>query len=103
MKAQQAYDELAASLAPRGVKASQMFGMPTLKNVNGKAFAGLRGETVTFRLVAGTPEHAEALKLPGAEPFDPGMGRPMKDWVQVPAKHAKHFPRFADASLTRLG
>jgi hypothetical protein len=103
MTAQKAYDDLATSLAPRGVKASQMFGMPTLKNVNGKAFAGLRGETLTFRLGAGTPEHADALKLAGAELFDPGMGRPMKDWVQVPAKHAKHFERFAVAALTRLG
>jgi hypothetical protein len=103
MTAQQVYDELAASLAPRGVKASQMFGMPTLKNVNGKAFAGLRGDAVTFRLGAGTPEHTDALKLAGAKPFDPGMGRPMKDWVEVPAKHAKHFERFAIAALDLLG
>lgn len=103
MNAKQVYDELAESLAGHGVKASQMFGMPTLKNANGKAFAGLRGEAVTFRLGAGTPEHAEALKLSGAQPFDPGMGRPMKDWVEVPAKHAKHFERFAEAALARLG
>lgn len=98
-----AYDDLAAALAPRGVKASQMFGMPTLKNANGKAFAGLRGEAVTFRLGAGTPEHTEALKLAGAKPFDPGMGKPMKDWVEVPVKHAKHFERFGIAALNFLG
>jgi hypothetical protein len=103
MNAQKAYDELAASLAPRGVKMSQMFGTPVLKNANGKAFAGLRGEAVHFRLGAGTAEHAEALKLAGATPFDPGMGKPMKDWVEVPAKHAKHFERFAGAALKLLG
>jgi hypothetical protein len=37
---QRRYEEIAAGLAGAGVKASSMFGMPTLK-LNGKAIGGL--------------------------------------------------------------
>ena len=101
--AQRGYDELAEALADRGVVASSLFGSPTLK-VNKKAFAGLRGDAVSFRLVAGTSEHGEALALDGAALLDPsGMGRPMKDWVLVPVAHSGKWLGYADAAISRLG
>ena len=91
------YEEVAAALAPIGVKASAMFGMPTLK-LDGKALAGLYGDAMNFKLAGAA--HAEALALPGAHLFDPsGMGRPMKAWVVVPATHAREWERLARLAL----
>ena len=77
------YDALAqAMVAGSGVVAGKMFGMPVLK-LGGKAFAGYQGGCMVFKLRG--PAHARALGLPGAALFDPMGGRPMKEWVQVPA------------------
>jgi hypothetical protein len=67
----------------------KMFGMPCLKNENGKAFAGFYEGAMVFKLTG--PAHAEALGLSGARLFDPMGGRPMKEWVQVPDEHASRW------------
>ncbi|WP_432947631.1 hypothetical protein ACQPXM_11445 [Kribbella sp. CA-253562] len=55
-----------------------MFGKPALK-AHGKAFACLKGDTLAFRFGDGTPAHAKALTLLGAELFDPSdKDRPFK-------------------------
>ncbi len=87
-----AYNEVAAQLAPDGATRSQMFGMPSLK-VGGKAFAGQFRDVMVFKL--GGPPHADALAVEGAHLFDPGMGRPMKEWVQLPATRADRWVEFA--------
>jgi hypothetical protein len=91
------YDEIAAGLAGAGVKASSMFGMPTLKR-NGKAIGGLWGDAMTFKLA---PEAvADALSLEGAKQFDPsGLGRPMKAWVVVPLAQSGEWERLAQLAL----
>jgi hypothetical protein len=80
--AQERYDSIAAEITDgHEVVASKMFGMPTLK-VRGKAFAGLFGEAMSFKL--GPDDLEKAMKLPGAGVFDPsGMGRAMGGWVLV--------------------
>jgi hypothetical protein len=94
------YEAVAAGLAARGVKASSMFGMPTLK-LNGKAVAGLYGDAMTFKLAG--KGHVEALRLDGAHLFDPsGMGRPMKAWVVVPVEHAAEWERLAALALAAI-
>jgi hypothetical protein len=94
---QRRYEEIAAGLAGAGVKASTMFGMPTLK-VNGKAIGGLWGDAMTFKL--GPEALAEALRIEGAHQFDPsGLGRPMKAWVVVPADQATEWQRLAQLAL----
>ncbi|MBS2022635.1 MAG: hypothetical protein JST92_09510 [Deltaproteobacteria bacterium] len=94
------YEAIAATLAARGAEASAMFGMPSLK-LAGKAFAGVFGDRLVFKL-EGAP-HAEALALAGAGLFDPsGMGRPMKAWVVVPKKHADAWGRLAEAAMAAL-
>ena len=78
----QRYEEICDQMVVRpGVSRGKAFGMPCLK-VSGKMFAGYFEESMTFKLT-GEP-HRLALGLPGARLFDPGMGRPMKEWVQVP-------------------
>jgi hypothetical protein len=94
--AQDEYDRAAALLAHEtGAAAGKMMGMPTLY-LAGKAFAGLYGDAMVFKLEGS--DHAAALSLEGAGLFDPsGMGRPMKAWVQVPRRHASEWPRLARA------
>jgi hypothetical protein len=91
------YDELVSQLTTQpGVTASKMFGMPTLK-VGGKAFAGNHDGDMVFKLSGDA--HARALALPGAHLFDPMGGRPMKEWVVVPADQAALWADLADAAL----
>jgi hypothetical protein len=91
------YERLADRLVTRpGVTAGKMFGMPTLK-IGSKAFAGSIDGDMVFKL-SGTA-HAEALKIPGAHLFDPMGGRPMKEWVVVPAPHASHWAKLADEAM----
>ena len=94
------YAAIAASLEGAGVKASTMFGMPTLK-LDGKAIGGLYGDAMTFKLSGAA--HADALAIPGATLFDPsGMGRPMKAWIIVPVAQADQWERLAQAALASI-
>lgn len=92
------YQELVSKLEDgEAVTSGQMFGKACLK-VNGKAFVSQHKETVVFKLT-GT-HHAKAIALPGAALWDPsGKGRPMKEWVALPATQGKHFSALADAAL----
>jgi len=93
-KSESAYESVAKALAgKRGVAASTMFGMPTLK-VRGKAFAGLNDDAMIFKLTGA--QHAAALALRGAKLFEPMTGRQMKEWVQVPAAHASEWETLAE-------
>ena len=94
------YEAVAATLEQAGVKASSMFGMPTLKR-DGKAIGGLYGDAMTFKLSG--EALAGALRLDGAHPFDPsGRGRPMKAWVVVPVAQADAWERLAQLALASI-
>ncbi len=83
--------------AVAGVEASQMFGKPCAK-IGGKAFLAQHLDRVVFKLSG--DDHAAALALPGAALWDPsGKGRPMKEWVAIPATAAFDADRFATAAL----
>jgi hypothetical protein len=83
------YDDVVAELtATSAAQSGKMFGMPCLK-IGGKAFAGLHGEAMVFKLRGNA--HGRALALPGARLFDPMGGRPMKEWVEVPREHAAEW------------
>ena len=96
MDAEKKYDDIAAALAEDGALKSQMFGMPTMK-VGGKAFAGLYDEAMVFKLTG--EAHKRALAMKGAHLFDPMDGRPMKEWVVVPASGAKEWQSLAKDAL----
>ena len=93
------YDEIAAELAATSpTRLSKMFGMPCLKNDNGKAFAGFYRGAMVFKLT--TPHHAEALALAGAHLFDPSeQGHHMKEWVVVPVEHASKWLELAQEAF----
>lgn len=88
------YIEIASGL-PDAVQ-SQMFGKPCFK-INGKAFACFFQDCMVFKLTGAT--HAEAIKLEGAQLFDPsGKGRAMKEWVQVPYAHKEAWKKLTLAA-----
>jgi hypothetical protein len=90
------YDAVADELAGAGVVRGTMFGMPCLK-IGKKVVAGMYGDAMTFKLPPAPRE--KALTLPGAEAFDPGMGRPMEEWVLVPLAQSAVWPDFAAEAL----
>jgi hypothetical protein len=98
MGAQADYDAVAAEVTDgHEIVASKMFGMPTLK-VRGKAFAGLHGEAMAFKLAPADLEAAN--RLPGAGAFDPsGMSRPMGGWVMVTGDGREHWRSLAEQAL----
>lgn len=96
--AQELFDALAEELAPLGAWKSKMFGMPCLKDPDGKAFVGLHEDELVVRLDRNSAEHAAALALGGAHLFEPMAGRPMKDWVCVPEAERERWSEFAAAA-----
>jgi hypothetical protein len=82
------------------VKAS-MFGMPGIKRRGGKAFCGLYGDDMIFKLA--DADHERALGLTGAHLFEPMAGRPMKAWVEVPPEHESQYGDLARAAEAGLG
>jgi hypothetical protein len=80
-----------------GAEESQMFGKPCFK-INGKAFVAFFENCMVFKLQGDL--HAEAIKLGGAQLFDPsGKKRPMKEGVQVPYAHKAKWLKYAKAAL----
>jgi len=67
-------------------------------SVNGNVFLCLFDGDLVFKLSG--EAHTGALKLKSAALWDPGsMGRPMKEWVRIPAIHQEKFKQLAAASL----
>jgi hypothetical protein len=95
LEPQAEYDAVVSEMMDTSPTSSgKMFGMPCLKNSNGKAFAGFFEGEMVFKL--GGDSHGEALALSGARLFDPSeRGRPMKEWVVVPIEHVSRWLEFA--------
>ena len=93
------FDKIADHLAQLpNIKRGKMFGAPTIY-VNGNAFASYFHGSMVFKLT-GT-DHAQALTLQDAALFDPsGMGRPMKEWVQLLAVHRDQWEQWAESALS---
>ena len=94
------WDEVVAEVTARHpVKESKMFGMPCLKRENGKVVAGSwKDGGLTVKLTDEAQREA-ALALPGAELFDPGMGRVMREWVLVPSSQAGEWKRLVEQAI----
>lgn len=100
--AQIAYDRLAHTLEPLGIKPSSMFGMPVLK-FGRKPICGLVSDGVNFKLPVDSPEMKLALSLSDTHLFQPEMngkkGPIMKQWVVVSPEHEARYIDFAKASI----
>ncbi len=83
-------------LDTRDIVRAPMFGMPAAKVVGGKVFMSLFGDDLVVKL--GPDERARARELQGAAAFDPMGGRPMKEWVLLPAALHERWGEFARAA-----
>ncbi len=101
MNPQERYDEIADDLTARNaeVELGQMMGMPAIK-AGGKMIGGFsRSEGAMVFKLPDQEIREQALALAGAHLFDPAGGRPMKEWVAVPAEHADGWPALAEQAL----
>jgi hypothetical protein len=103
MDAEAQYNDIADDLAARSgdVELGQMMGMPAIK-LGGKMIGGFsRNEGAMVFKLADAKQREAALALDGAHLFDPSGGRraPMKEWVVVPAAHAKQWRKLAQQAL----
>jgi hypothetical protein len=72
---------------------SNMFGKSCFKTM-GKPYICYFQESMVFKLEG--KNHEKAMAMSGAQLFDPsGKGRPMREWVQLPAEHSKHWESLA--------
>lgn len=90
------YEAIVEELVAAGAEAGKMFGMPCVKR-GGKALAGYVPDAMIFKL--GGEPHTRALALAGSRLFDPAGGRPMKEWVEVPAVHVASWPSLGQAAM----
>lgn len=97
------WDELVDEVTARhpGMRASKMFGMPCLKRESGKVVAGHWKDGGMNVKLTDVVEREAALALPGAELFDPGMGRAMKEWVLVPASQSDRWLELVEQAIAR--
>jgi len=98
MSAEKHFEQLTKHLTEnKDVVASQMFGKQCLK-VNGKAFLALHLKSLVFKLSGDI--HKKALSQKGAVLWDPsGKGRPMKEWVAIPAENLSNAKALAEHAL----
>jgi len=93
------WEELVADVTARHpLHESKMFGMPCLKRENGKVVAGFwKDGGITVKLTDTAAR--EAALAAGAQPFDPGMGKVMKEWVLVPATMSGDWLGFVEQAI----
>ena len=95
------WDALVDELTNRhpDLRPTSMFGMPCLKRDNGKVVTGLWRDGGVAVKLTDEVEREAALALPGATRFDPGMGRPMREWVHVPAGQSDHWLELVEQAI----
>jgi hypothetical protein len=85
-----------------GVTQSTTFGRRGMM-ADGKVIAVYLDDAIAFKLIEGTPEHDAALKLSGADLWEPGgRGRTFKDWVRIPEEHQDTWGRYTEIALHRI-
>jgi hypothetical protein len=95
------WEELVTAVTVRhALRESQMFGMPCLKREDGKVVAGYWKDGGLTVKLTDQAAREQALAIPGAELFDPGMGRVMREWVLVPAARSDEWERLVERALS---
>jgi hypothetical protein len=94
------WEELVADVTARHpLRESKMFGMPCLKRESGKVVAGYWKDGGLTVKLTDEATRKQALAIPGAELFDPGMGRVMREWVLVPATQSDEWKRLVEQAI----
>lgn len=94
------WEELVVDVTARyPLHESKMFGMPCLKRENGKVVAGYWKDGGLTVKLTDEATREQALALPGAELFDPGMGRVMREWVLVPASLSSEWLNLVEQAV----
>ncbi len=95
------WDEVVDEITTRhpGVRPAKMFGKPCLKRENGKVLAGHWKDGGMNVKLTDVAQREAALAIPGAELFDPGMGRVMKEWVLVPETQNDHWLELVEQAI----
>ena len=85
------YEEIVDDLCAQNahVQTGKMFGIDCFK-ANGKAAGGSWQGQMAFRLTEPALRE-QALAIEGTHAFDPIGGRPMKEWVFVPASQSDRW------------
>lgn len=96
------YEAMADDLVARGATRAQMMGRPILKVGSTMFAAHVSGDRLAVKLGRDSPEHADALALPGATVWAPGDGdRYFHDWVALPPSAEDEWMRFAEVARLR--
>ena len=96
------FEDVAAELEANGATMSELLGRPML-TLDGRMFACLDGTDFAVRLGRWAAEYEDALDVPGASVFSPGLsGRTFNDWVTLPLESASVWHRFAMAALRHV-
>ena len=97
------FERLVAAFAGRdGVElgGGRGFGANTLR-VDGRIFAMPNEAGLALKLPA--DRVAPLLAAGDGLPFDAGKGRPMREWVVIPASSEDHWPALAEEALAFVG
>ena len=95
---QTVFDALSEELV-KGKRAekARMFGQPCMKYRGNGFMAFFEGDLV---LKLSGQSREDALRLQGSRLWDPsGQGRPMKEWVRIPAAHSSRWEGLALKSI----
>jgi hypothetical protein len=96
------FDEVLAELTNElEIVPTSVFGMPSVRRRDGKAFAALYGDDMVFKLRG--KARRNALRLDGAHLFEPMARRPMRSWVQVPRASGALWVELASKAEAGLG
>jgi hypothetical protein len=92
------FERLAARfLTDPAVTQGTGFGSSPGLRVAGKVFAMLIGDELVVKLPRDRVGHL--IDAGHGTRFDPGHGRLMKEWVSVPARRGRDWPKLADEAL----
>ena len=95
---EQRFQRLAARFARRReVTEGTGFGTNPGVRVGGKVFAMLIESDLVLKLPADRVN--DLIESGVAERFDPGHGRPMKEWVAISAEQSRRWPKLADEAF----
>ncbi len=78
------------------VTPGKMFGALCMKTPNGKSAAMFWKDHIVVKLHGDSLK--EAMNLDGTKQFEPMVGRPMREWIQIPFTYKEMWKKFAMTS-----